>query len=317
MAVLPLQHDIDYPESDGSPLGETDLHRDEIVDLVYALRQRYLDVPDVYVAGNLFIYTVRGDRSAVICPDVFLVKGVPKGPRRTYRLWEEGQPPALVIEVTSASTRYEDTVEKKEKYARLGVEEYFLFDPLDEYLSPQLQGFRLAGERYWPIELENDVSLNSRVTGLRLQVEDSQRLRLFDLATGQPLPRTEEEAVARRAAERRAGEEAVARRVAEMRAEEEAAARRVAEMRAEEEAVARQVAEAAHRVAERRSDEEAVARQAADRRAEEEAVARQTAESARQAAEERTEREAAARRAAEEEIARLRRELAKRQDALG
>jgi len=241
MAALPLQHDIDYPESDGSPLGETDRHRDEIVDLVYALRQRYLDTPDVYVAGNLFVYTARGDRSAVVCPDVFLVKGVPQGPRRTYRLWEERQPPVLVVEVTSASTRYEDTVEKKEKYARLGVEEYFLFDPMDEYLSPQLQGFRLAGERYWPIELEGDGSLSSRVTGLRLQVEDGQRLRLVDLATGKPLPRTEEEAVARRAAE---------------------AARRVAERRADEETVARQAAEAARRAAEERAEaaEEEIAR---------------------------------------------------------
>jgi Uma2 family endonuclease len=232
MAALPLQHDIDYPESDGSPLGETDLHRDEIVDLVYALRQRYLDTPDVYVAGNLFVYTARGDRSAVVCPDVFLVKGVPKGPRRTYRLWEEGQPPALVIEVTSASTRYEDLVEKKEKYAQLGVEEYFLFDPLDEYLSPQLQGFRLAGGRYWPIELEGDGSLSSRVTGLRLQVEDGQRLRLVDLATGQPLPRTVEEALARRIAEMRAEEERLARRMAEDSLRIETAARQAAEARA-------------------------------------------------------------------------------------
>jgi Uma2 family endonuclease len=257
MAAPPLQHDIDYPESDGRPLWESDWHHEAISYLLHAFKWHFHNAPEVYVSGTLLIYYVEGDPSAMVCPDVFVVKGVPKGPRRTYRLWEERQPPVLVIEVTSASTRYEDTVEKKEKYARLGVEEYFLFDPLDEYLSPQLQGFRLAGERYWPIELENDGSLNSRVTGLRFEVENGQRLRLVDLATGRPLPRTEEEAVARRIAE-----------------------------------TARRIAETARQVAERRADEETVARQAA--------------EAARRAAEERAE-------AAEEEIARLRRELAKRQ----
>jgi Uma2 family endonuclease len=212
MAAFPLERDIDYPESDGRPLGETDLHRDEIVDLVYALRQRYLDVPDVYVAGNLFLYTSQGNRSAVVCPDVFLVRGVPKGARRTYKLWEEGRAPSLVIEVTSGSTRSEDLVDKKEKYARLGVEEYFLFDPLDEYLSPRLQGFRLTQGQYRRLEPEADGSLTSAVTGLRLQVEGS-RLRLIDLATGKHLLRTDEEADARRAAEARAdaAEEEIAR----------------------------------------------------------------------------------------------------------
>ena len=206
MAAIPLQRDIDYPESDGRPLGESDLHRDEIVDLVFALRQRYREVPDVYVAGDLFLYYTRGDRQAVVCPDVFLVRGVPKGPRRTYKLWEEGKGPSLVIEVTSASSRDEDLEEKPGKYARLGVEEYFLFDPLDEYLSPRLQGFRLAGGRYLPIEPETpaaDIALISRTTGLRLRVE-GERLRLVDLATGRPLPRTEEEPLAREAAEARA-----------------------------------------------------------------------------------------------------------------
>jgi len=212
MAALPFQRDIDYPESDGRPLGETDLHRDEIVDLIYALKERYRDVPDVYVAGNLFLYYTRGDRRAVVCPDVFLVKGVAKGPRRTYKLWEEGKAPSFVIEVTSESTQEEDLVEKKAKYLRLGVEEYFLFDPLDEYLSPRLQGFRLAGGSYRAIRADRDGSLVSQVTGLRLQVE-GERLRLTDLATGVPL-RTMDEVTAselQKDAALRAAEEEITR----------------------------------------------------------------------------------------------------------
>ncbi|HKH46143.1 MAG TPA: Uma2 family endonuclease [Thermoanaerobaculia bacterium] len=215
MATIPLRHDIDYPESDGQPTGETEFHRDEMFDLIAALKDQFLEIADVYVAGNLFLYYVEGDRRAVVCPDVFLVKGVPKQPkRRIYKLWEEGHAPSLVIEVTSLHTRAEDQKDKKKVYERLGVEEYFLHDPFGEYLSPVLQGFRLVEGRYRPLSPSPDGSLISNVTGLRLRPE-GQRLRLLDLATGEPLLWDEEvREQARRAARAedalRAAEEEVA-----------------------------------------------------------------------------------------------------------
>ncbi|HET7509485.1 MAG TPA: Uma2 family endonuclease [Solirubrobacterales bacterium] len=227
MAAIPLQRDIDYPESDGRPLGESDVHRTEIVDLIYALDTRYEDRPDVYVAGDLLLYYVRGDRRAVVCPDVFLVQGVAKGLRRTYKLWEEGRVPSLVIEVTSASSRRED-VEKKVVYARLGVEEYFLFDPLREYLAPSFQGFRLHRGVYRAIEPAAEGALTSETTGLKLRRE-GEHLRLFDLATGEALPTSKEERRLRLQAERRAAEESTARQAAAARAAAAGAARQAAE----------------------------------------------------------------------------------------
>lgn len=212
MAALPLQHDIDYPESDGRPVAETERHIDEIFDLIHTLRTRYVKVPDVYVAGNMLMYYVPGNIKKCVSPDVFLVEGVSKEKRRTYKVWEEGRAPSLVIEVTSKSTWSEDLIEKKEKYARLGVKEYFLFDLLGEYLHPHLQGFRLSGSWYGEIEPDADGSLTSEVTGLRLQVE-GERLRLVDLATGEKLLWSSEEAAARLLAEaqRDAAEEEIAR----------------------------------------------------------------------------------------------------------
>jgi Uma2 family endonuclease len=222
MAAIPFQRDIDYPESDGRPLGETDRHRQEIVDLIYGLQQHYAGDPGVYVAGNMFLYYAQGNRSAVVCPDVFVVQGAGKELRRTFKVWEEGdRRPCLVIEVTSESTRDEDLIEKKSKYARLGVEEYFLFDPLGEYLSPPLQGFRLRGSRYFGIPLEEDGSLRSETTGLLLRREGG-RSRLVNAATGEPLPRIDELAGLIQAAETRAAG-------AEIRAAAETAARKAAE----------------------------------------------------------------------------------------
>ena len=230
MAAFPLQRDIDYPESDGRPLGETDRHREEIVDLVFALDQRYKDASDIYVSGNLLLYYERYDARKVVSPDVFLVEGVSKEKRPIYKLWEEGRAPSLVIEVTSKSTWTEDLVEKKGKYTRLGVAEYFLFDPLNEYLRPRLQGFRLTRGRYLPIQPFGDGSLTSEVTGLRLQMEGD-RLRLVDLASGEKLLRTCEERAAREAAEARSALDRAAREAAEARAR--AAEAEVARLRRE------------------------------------------------------------------------------------
>jgi Uma2 family endonuclease len=187
MNAIPLQRDDDfyYPESDGQPM-DSDLHLDEMADLIRALRRRYRDVPDVYVTGNLFFYYVKGDPRSVVAPDVFLVCGVAKRKRRTYKLWEEGRIPSLVIELTSDSTKDEDLSKKKLCYESLGVEEYFLHDPFGDYLDPTLQGFRLVNGRYRPVEAEPDGSLRSLTTGLILQVEGT-RLRLVDAVTGERL----------------------------------------------------------------------------------------------------------------------------------
>lgn len=186
MAAIPLQREIHYPESDGTPMAETDLHRNEMFDLITALDRRYRDEPDVYVTGNLFFYYVQGDPRAVVAPDVFLVKGVEKRTRETYKLWEEGRVPSLVIELTSDSSQDVDLPKKKPCYERLGIEEYFLHDPYQDYLDPSLQGFRLVNGRYQPIVPEPDGSLRSLTTGLLLRTE-GKRLRLVDAATDEPL----------------------------------------------------------------------------------------------------------------------------------
>lgn len=187
MAAIPLQRDIEYPYSDGQPMAESDVHRKEMLDLIAALDGRYREEPGVYVAGNMFLYYRKGDPRSVVAPDVFLVRGVPKRDRKVYKLWEEGRAPSLVIEVTSDSTSGEDTGKKKICYESLGVEEYILHDPEGDYLKPRLQGYRLAGERYEPIPRRTDGALESRVTGLTLQIE-GKNLRLIDTATGERLP---------------------------------------------------------------------------------------------------------------------------------
>lgn len=174
---------VHYPDSDGKPMAETDVHRSEMFALIGALQWRYRDDPMVYVSGNLLLYYEEGNPRRCVAPDVFVVKGVPKGDRRTYLLWAEGAAPCAVIELTSRSTRREDVQTKHALYARLGVREYFLFDPMQEYLRPRLQGFRLVGDDYESITPAADGTLQSMELGLTL-TGAGLRLRLRDATTG-------------------------------------------------------------------------------------------------------------------------------------
>ena len=180
-------------------MAETDRHRRLMLDLIHALERWFKDDRDVYVSGNLLLFYEEGNKRRHVSPDVFVVFGVPKWERLNYLLWEEGRGPNVVIELTSSSTRHEDTRKKFELYRDvLRVPEYFLFDPFGDYLNPRFQGYRLAAGRYRPMRLQ-DGRLRSRQLGLWLE-PDGNALRLFDPATGGRLPTmTEVEATADRA----------------------------------------------------------------------------------------------------------------------
>jgi Uma2 family endonuclease len=195
--ILPAE--LFYPESDGKPMAETDIHRDLMVDIILALQDFYRDVADVYVSGNLLMYYTEGVLTDSVAPDIFVVKGVQKRRRRIYKIWEEGKAPDVIIELTSKSTRMEDMQKKKKLYESLQVSEYFLFDPLREYLRPALRGYRLFEGRYEPIT-PFEGRLRSFALNMDL-VHQREKLQLIDLRTGERLLTPLEQAEAKRRAE--------------------------------------------------------------------------------------------------------------------
>lgn len=46
--------EIYFPESDGKPMAETDIHRQQMMDLISAPENHFSTEKDVYVSGNLF-----------------------------------------------------------------------------------------------------------------------------------------------------------------------------------------------------------------------------------------------------------------------
>ncbi len=200
-----------YPTSDGKPMAETDYHRDLMLDLITTLQGYYATDPLVYVSGNLLLFYEEGNKRRHVSPDVFVVKGVPKRNRLNYLVWEEGKGPDVVIELTSSSTRKEDVKKKFELYRdTLKVREYFLFDPMGDYLNPALQGYRLRGDRYVTIRAVQG-RLPSQILGLHLEPAGKE-LRLYNPVPTQWLPTPAE-----RIAQAEAENERLRREVEELR----------------------------------------------------------------------------------------------------
>jgi len=222
--------------------------------LIGILRYYWWDRPDIYVAGNMFVYfdpdqvKTRNFRG----PDVFVVKGVRhKNPRNSWVVWEEDWlTPDYVIELASESTAQFDVSTKRAIYEQdLQTPEYVVYDPL----TPRLRGWRLdARGRYQELTLDERGWLWSEQLGLWLgkaeyliggYTEPLRVVRFFDVA-GRMLPTEAEAAVAE------AQRQASRAEVEAQRAEAEARRAKVEAQRAEAEA--------------RRADKEAAARRAAE-----------------------------------------------------
>ena len=155
-----------YPESDGKPMAETDLHIDEIFRMRQILRAYFAEMLDVYVSGNLMMYYEEGMPSKAVSPDMLVAFGVGKKARRTYKIWEEGKPPDFVVEFSSKGTVQNDLDSKMKLYARLGISEYFLYDVDRRYLPTPLIGFRLTGGEYVEVSPNADGGIPSQTLGL-------------------------------------------------------------------------------------------------------------------------------------------------------
>ena len=212
-----------YPESDGKPMAETDMHAVAIIDLRQRFDSFFADNPDTYVSGTIMMYDVEGPGRTAVSPDILVSFGIGKKLRRTYKVWEEGKPPDFVMEFSSKGTFQNDLRDKKAHYASMGIPEYFLCDIDRRYLPTPLMGFRLKDGAYERIPENVDGSIPSVTLGLSFHLLD-EGLAVYDEAMGRWLQTPAE------AAEQRAEQEAAARaREAAARAEAEAEASRLRE----------------------------------------------------------------------------------------
>ncbi len=179
MSALPLlvrsvESEIDYPDSDGQQMADNTLQYDWITMIVDNLKDLYHDDPNVFVAGDLLWYPVQGHREINKAPDALVVFGRPKGPRGSYKQWEEGDiAPHCVFEILSPCNTTKEMAEKLRFYNRYGVAEYYLYDPH----AGTLQGWRRSRLGLQPILQMN--GWTSPRLGIRFESNQNRELILY------------------------------------------------------------------------------------------------------------------------------------------
>ena len=137
--------DIFYEEKEreeDSMLQELPIRR-----LIHLLAERYEDQPDVFISGEVYVSYDMHNGNRRVGPDLFIAFDVNNAGIReglpNYWIWEVGKAPDFVLEVESPSTAEHDLGWKRELYQRLGIQEYWRFDPT----GGQLYGGTMTGER--------------------------------------------------------------------------------------------------------------------------------------------------------------------------
>ncbi len=180
---------------------------------------------------NIGVFYAMGEPPIV--PDFFLSLDVQPRPdwyekkNRSYFVWELGKAPEVVVEIVS--NREGGELDRKlEKYARINVLYYVVYDPQLKLKGDALRVFVLRDGEYQELERPylSRVGLGLKLWDGVFEDKEDTWLRWCD-AQGNIIPTGEErartESAARQQAEERAGHEAAARQEAEDRAAQLAA----------------------------------------------------------------------------------------------
>ncbi|MBO3459310.1 Uma2 family endonuclease [Aetokthonos hydrillicola Thurmond2011] len=164
-----IQKDIIYPESDGQPMADNTKQFELIVLIKKNLDLLFANDPNVFVAGDLLWYPIKGNNVTRKAPDVMVVFGRPKGDRGSYLQWEEDNiTPQVVFEILSPSNTTREMINKYKFYEHNGVEEYYLYDPD----KSELTGWLRSGNEL--VEIEQMVGWVSPRLSIRFELVDGE-----------------------------------------------------------------------------------------------------------------------------------------------
>ncbi len=205
----------DLHPTEGDLMGQTSVHArlrrylmDVLTWLFWGQRCAIYDSLNFYQTPDVYEYPMS--------PDIAVIKGVDDDDVTSWRVNKDGPAPQVVFEILSAKTWKADLNEKPAHYARLGVQEYFAYDPntplLDRKASSRLAGWQLdpLTRQMQPLSLLPNgslwsVHLDSFLVpgGKRLYLADRQGHRRLTQAQAEKR-RADAEAQARQAEQRRA-----------------------------------------------------------------------------------------------------------------
>lgn len=178
VAMLPTRPPLDQQPPDECRHLNTGTSARHALDVFFRRTNR-----DIFVSSGLAVYYPGEPRFS---PDVLAVVDVERRPRTRWVVSQESKGLDLVLEMHVEGDREQDRRRNLERYARLGITEFFLFDCHEL----RLEGHRLdpGARRYRPI-LPQQGRYASEVLGLDFMLEGP-KLRILN--SFEPLPEAEE-----------------------------------------------------------------------------------------------------------------------------
>ena len=211
---------------------------EEILGILGAHLDNLYPPEEVFRSSNTFICYDPSNLNVRVGPDFYAAFGVDAPAikrRRLYLPWEAGKPPDFALEIGSESTAEQDVITKREIYARIGISEYWRFDPTGgDYYGQALAGDRLVNGAYQSMDLttEPDGVLKGYSPLLRLSLcRQDEMLKFYNHETGAYLRTLPQSQAALKDAEAALSVERVARQDTEAALSMERVARQDAEAR--------------------------------------------------------------------------------------
>jgi hypothetical protein len=150
------------------------------------LMQLFADEPMVNVGGDQAFYWNSEDDRETVCPDAYVIRGIDKSPRDSFKLWEERQKfPTLsirfVLEIWSKGNPMSERFKTYDAYRFLDVAEYLEVD----LIFNELFLHRKTNNHYITIEPNDKGRIFSLELNAELALEDG-LLRLY--RNGEKIP---------------------------------------------------------------------------------------------------------------------------------
>ncbi len=170
-------------------MGETKLHSWLVHYLMDVLRQLFRG-QTCALCENFNFYQTNDPMEPPIVPDIAVIKGVEEQDLQDMKSWRVGKTgpaPHVVFEIASEETWNKDLEEKPDRYTKMGVKEYFAYDPNKRPLrrartgTRRLFGWQLDPEHRMMRELPTGP--DGRIWSFHLQswlVPEGKYLRLYD-----------------------------------------------------------------------------------------------------------------------------------------
>ena len=185
----------DFYPTEEDLMGETSIHA-ALVRYLVGVLQWLFRKQRCAIHENLNFYQTSNPEERPVAPDIAVIKGVPFRHLRSWRVGKTGSAPQVVFEIASGETWNKDLDEKPIKYALMGVEEYFAYDPNEPVLS------RSAGRRLFGWQLDRSrqamqampIGPSGELWSLHLDsflMPDGEYLRLYDRNGGLRLTEAE------------------------------------------------------------------------------------------------------------------------------